>query len=388
MKRRKKPESLLVDPKELDTKTEIKPNINDNEIDVSDKYRIKSGKVRIDFESEGKFSLPESLWFEDYDVEDINDIVLAKEDEILETLIAILNKYVEASDGEKVDVGDSLIEEFFEILIGMKIAFNTYKHQHKWICRCQKDVPDEQKKASTFEIDLTTIQYRSISEVEKDLKEYMKSEFERMSDEAFKNYLSNRYEEEVSYTREEEVENIKVMDSIIVPLGENVYKFRFTRIRDLAEGYKIAAKEFDGQIRKIEQKYRFTGSDNEEAIENKKQALDKVNQEKAKKAIIYSQALSLISENGVEIKTAEEKINIFRKMKRFGFINLSSFLERIKFGVQDERDFVCDLCRTTVRGYLQRRFNPLELLPLDESQQHVTRGELQSNTGPNVYFGV
>lgn len=385
-------QSLLVPPSELErlkkqTKinTPNKKKEDRNSINY-EKFKLRSGKVAINFESNGRFSIPDSAYFGDYSVQDTNDLVLSREDEIFDTLIAILDK---VKNDDSWSLKDATLEELLEIVIGMKIQFNTNSHTLRWFCSCQDKLPEEQRKLSEMEIDLSTIKYISIEECEQEIKNHFRELFEQATDEQFSSYLLRKYGEdalELSNTREAEVESIQVKEPLVIRDAENVYELRLPRVEDLSKGLRFANKKWNWQIRKL----RNTRVDekNEEALIRREFEIEKLEAEKQKDASLATRALSLLKYNGEEIISDDVKYKIFSEMSRSTMIKLSTISDRLRFGVQDERDIECNLCHKVEQRLLQRVVTPLEFVPFDSNTRISSKRKLPVDSGLDIYFGT
>ena len=88
---------------------------SDSGLDVG-KYHNRGGQLRINFESSGRFSTPQTLFLNDYTGDDISNISMCRPDDLLETLIEIINGCIVNSEAKSQDM---TLEEFFETLVGM-----------------------------------------------------------------------------------------------------------------------------------------------------------------------------------------------------------------------------------------------------------------------------
>ncbi len=97
----------------------------------------------------------------------------------------------------------------------------------------------------------------------------------------------------------------------------------------------------------------------------------------------YFILLTLIKMDDKELSD-NEKIEIYSGLSRAILMRLTNFVDDIKFGIQDERDFQCSFCGKVDRRLLQQNLSPFELLPFDST----TKGEHKKSTGLDIYFGV
>ena len=110
----------------------------------------------VQFESGGRFSAPETEWFEDYTSKNVTQLVMSRDDDLLDNICSVLDQ---AKEDKSYKAEDMLLEEFFEALVAIKKVYNGNTHTHRWLCQCQKLVPDEQKKMSGQDIDLSNIKF-------------------------------------------------------------------------------------------------------------------------------------------------------------------------------------------------------------------------------------
>lgn len=360
-------------------------------------FRNKGGGlVRVDFEAGGRFSIPESLHASYYTLEHITNISLSRPDDTLEVLINTVQKLIQEPG---VQIGQALVEEFMELIIGIKRGYSdSDAHTHKWLCQCQMEIAPSKRKLSEAVIDLGSIKMIPIEKADEMFRqEYVKPVFDIMTDEQFDTYLKqrygNRYEEFAGSTRSLEIESIRIGDVIKLPDDHgNLYEFRFSRIGDLVEAYKLAVKEYGGKLRiaKADTLSNAEGKSREvlEGFEaEKERELERLEMERGQRAILYSKALSLCKMNGREL-SVPERLRFFSQMDWKASERFSGFHEAVKFGIHDEREFTCNLCRRTERGLLQQRFNPVEFIPESDSKKPGANGRVQRPTGSLVFFGA
>ena len=368
-----------------DTEEIVIPKKEESEND-NIKFFKRGSRVQIAFETLGRFSIPERMWFSDYNVDHVNDLTLANEDNLLETIVAILEE-IKNEDCE-VSIGECTLEEFMEIMIGIKQQFNNPLHDHKWICDCQRGKDDSEVQVNDLKLDLRSLQFRSIEEADEVLRESSLEQFKEMTDETFEEYLKRKYKEDYSgnisdYDRIKEVNSLRIEEPISQNIDGHIYKFRFTRIKDLIKAKTITERQFAGQIKMIQNK-KIHGVDIESLKIQKQKELDVINKKKAKETLIATRALSLIEYDGKVLINDDEKISLYRNIPRESLFEYIEFVEKISFGIQDEREFVCPLCGKTDKRWLQRKLDPLEFIPIESSSSNKPQGFKRTN----IFVGI
>lgn len=352
-----------------------------------DKFVNTAGKVRINFETLGRFDIPKTLHFDDYSGAHVVDISMSNEENFVETLLTIMQDLMQEND--KYNIGDMLPQEFLEAMVGVKIKFNTPNHDHKWLCDCQMN--ETNKDPHSMMIDLRKLNYVSILESDNKLKEYFKPYFENITDERFQNYLELKYgdEEEVinfqDYDKNEELDKIKLEEPITQIVGEqkDIYKFRFTRMKDIITAQKIVDKKYAVDIKKIEMKKTHGVKKIELDLEKDKE-MQRIQTKKVKDLINIVKALTLIKVNNEELTDNNRKIELYKAIKRKELLEFTNFLDYINFGIQDKRTFECDLCGKSEGRLLQREFDPYEFIPLDTSADESIR----EHSRGTIFLGI
>jgi len=375
-------ENLILNPDVVEKRRKEKNNLNLPS--ETSKFFNKGGKVTINYESKGRFSIPETLYFNDFTVEDINNLATSKQEDILENIVTILNNCVVSTEPIKIE--DMTLEEFLETLIGIKQQFNSPIHIHRWMCNCQLKEEESERKLCETEIDLSSLKYFSIEEADKKIQEYLTPIFESMTQEEWINFLKNKYpNQEVNYStysKEEEIQKIKIKEPIIYYWENTKFEFRLTRVGDLIKGINIAYKQYYPQIKQIQNK-----KDNSIPLYElkiwKEKEIEKLRTEQMSKASLYARAMSLLKVNDKPLPDME-KIEYFKKMPRQALLDLISFFDKIVFGINDEREMTCNFCGNTERRYLRQDINPIDLLPLDFN----TSRKLSKHSRLNIYFGA
>lgn len=351
-----------------------------------DKFFKRAGKAKISLESMGRFSLPEVIYFKDYSIDNINDLTLATEDNLLETIVAILNEI--KNEDCPVGIEEATLEEFFEIMIGIKQVFNTNKHVHRWLCDCQSGKSQEELQINDVNISLKDIHYKSIVSADVLLREDLKTLLEPMSETDYKQWLIMGFGDQFSgdvleYPKDKVIESIEVKEPITQYIDGKVYKFRFSRIRDLLTAKSLVEKQFATQIKLINSR-KLHGVNAEELKTQKEEELKGINKKKTKEVLIATRALALLEYDGKEIVDDYEKIAIYRKIDRDSLFNYIEFLDRLKFGIQDEREFTCPICGKINKRLLQREFDPLEFIPVESASTNRST-ELKTT---NIFIGL
>ena len=388
------PETIVNKPIRRTTKIQFE---NESEEPVTEIQSYKNNydnygsTVKIDLESNGRFGNPKTIVLKDYTARHINDLVTTKEDDLLETLMSILNECVVSP--EKFDIGDLTNEEFYEVILGMKVAFDTPILKHKWIHEedsCQGKKQDDEKEISESIINLREITSLPIEESDEKIKIFYKEKFDSMTEQEFKEYIIIKYGEEKSITKEEELNNIKIQEPFLIKGYETDYEFKLIRMKDLLMAYKMASKEINHKIRVVQNKTIRRGDDEDRIKSEKENDVEKLKREKARKVLEYAQAMSLsyVRRNGkrIQLKTIEEKINEYNTMPRNVLLNYLQAIDTIKYGVDSEIHLNCNLCDGIERGYLQRLISPFLLLPLYQTERNTTTRDVRHDSRLNFYF--
>ena len=383
--------NILINPKDVQNrqvresrKTDVSDENNNNK---EIKYIKKGNLVEINFESEGRFSLPETMHFEDFDVSDVQELSVVDTDDIVESLISILDKNKDTE--YKVSVGDATPAEFMEILLGIRIKFNTKKITHYWVCDCQQGKHPDDQIVNETKINLATLKFRSIPEADKEFREKFKADFSEISKEEFIEYLKERYannplENYETWSIKDELDSIQIKEPIVYRsrLTEKIYKFNVLRMKNIIQAQKIVDKEYRPKLKEIQNK-QDASMPLAELKAWKEEQRKKIEEQKTKDLITYSQALTMTSMNDQNLSD-KDKVKEYVLLKRSEYFDLNEYLSDIAYGVHDERELSCHQCMETKRRLLQREINPLEILPLDTSTDNEQRGSRK----PNIYFGV
>ena len=77
---------------------------------------------------------------------------------------------------------------------------------------------------------------------------------------------------------------------------------------------------------------------------NEEAELEKLEMDKAKETLLYAQASTLVEHDGKTLTNINDKLEIYKKIKRSSLLEFTHFLEQIVFGISDEKELVCPSC--------------------------------------------
>lgn len=372
-------ENVILSPEEVTTlrkKREASPQVDM----TRNKFENHAGMVKLNYESKGRFSIPETVYFKDFTTEHINNFTLSSMEDLTEQIAIALDDM--KNPESNANIGEMTLEEFLETLVAVKLNFNTKNHVHRWVCDCQKEEKDQKVNETT--IDLTTLQYKSIEEVDESLKKDYKAYFNTLSEEQFTEYKVMKYGEDKVWTKEDELASFEFKEPIYFKAPSNdVYGFRLIRLKDIINAGKLAKKKWAGKINQIERKQNPHGMPLAEAKFQKEQEIETLKKQEAKDALLFAKALTLVEMNGKPITTFEEQVNIYKNFPREAFFEFNDFLEKIDFGIVDKREYSCPICGKTEERLLQQDSSPIALLPIESSDTRASR----KHATANIYFG-
>lgn len=387
-------DSLLINPEELKVKRiqRIVDN-EENEKQAFEKTKSefgkiynKGGQVAINFETQGRFDMPSILYFKDFTIAHVNDLTLSREEDILENIVVILQQL--KNEDANVNIEDMLPEEFLEVLVGLKMEFNNPNHKHFWLCECQSGLDKELQKINETNIDLRELKYKSISELDIEIKEFFRTTFCSMSSEDFNNFMQKKYNKNDIFQKtnesiEEELKSIKIKEPInLIDEVGNIYSFKFLRIKDILNAQKLAENKYANKFHIIKNKKHDLSNISNSKIQKEKE-IEQLKYQQAKDIVLFSRAFTLVKYNDKEL-TTDESLKYYKAAPRSILLRLSNFLDKLNFGICDERSLVCPHCGETSRRLLRQEFDPYELLPLDTNSDR----ESGKSTKLNVYFTI
>lgn len=371
-----------------------KPVVQTNQQKQSEaKYINKGQTVKVSLESAGRFGNPKEVWFKDYTTKHINDLVTVNENDLLETVIAILQECVVEPKDFQMD--NCTNEDLFEIMMAMKISFDAPVLKYRWYHKCQDDKPTEkEKQVSEYLIDLTQADYKPIEVLDEELRLFYKEMFSNLPKDQVQNYLENKYGLETNKTIEDAIKDVKIQDPFYIPsVNDEILIFEYIKIKHMIEASRLANLEFNDKIRYAQsRKYKASSIQESESI--KQGEIERIKKLKARAIIGYAQALCLIGvknkTTGIETKIegSQNKIEKYTNLPKnvmFGFINA---LEKIKFGVTYDVEIECDLCQedNKERRLLQRDISFIELLPIGDYTTDSTTRKSPQFAKPMFYF--
>lgn len=351
-----------------------------------------SATVKVDYESEGRLKQPNYIYFNDYSIEDISSITIAREEDLLDNLVAALNK-MKTSDCE-FPIEDLSSENLLDTLIALKQQFVGDEHIHHWVCECQHQRESSEQIVNEKILKLSEFNYRGISEADEKMREAFRERFDDMTDEQWKEYLLGRYKDNPvdlsTYTKEEELKTIKINDTINIHHDGHVYTFRTYNVtRDLLKAKKYALDKWNPKIKAIQNR-REANVPLAELKDRKEQEIEKLRIEQAQAILLYNKALMLEKFDHHAIPDIE-KLGLYRKLPRFIQNQLEDILDNIEYGLYDEVEFDCPLCGTSNKRLLQHEINPIEFLPYRDSNRVKnvsTTGNNRKSAGFNIYIGL
>lgn len=364
---------------------------NDEEGSTADSYYKKesgnlrainnAGKAKIEFETMGRFNIPATMYFSGYTVDHIDNFAVVDEDNIFETLVAIVN---ELNSDKNIRVEDMLIEEFFETLISIKAQFNTISHVHRWVCDCQESKSDKERIINETLINLAELKYTSIEQADEKFKKIGGEGLRNKS--VFENYIKVKYGEEADideFDVEDEISKLKIAEPFSIGYNGSTYKFKFMRVGDLISSNRYIYKKYMPKIKAIKNKV-LHGVKADELRIIKEEELKEINKQKAKEFLRAIKASSLCEINGERLEELEEKMEAYKDIPVDVSISMSEFLEEIRFGIDDEHTYECPICGYSEQRSLQREFNFIEFIPTKSDSANG----LRSITRGSIFMGV
>lgn len=356
---------------------------------IDKKIESFPGTAKVEYESMGRFTTPAVIYFKDYSTEDVTDIVMTQPENIVETLVPILNKMKVGSDVNDFDVSSMTVEDFIETLISLKAQFNTVHHKHPYMCECQYMLPEADQKVQEGDVNLLELKYRSIAEVEELYKEETKKSLEELSDKEWITYRKQVAKEEgveaESITKESIIDKIEIKEPFTIYSGEHKIVFRFTRIADVIKAQKFLDKEYAPQIKKIQNRVEH-GVPGDVLKAKKEDELKEIQKQKTKKLITYIKAYSILLLDD-RVLLDNEKIELIRNRDIFPrhiTQDMDSFLDQLKHGVYQEIEFTCPSCGRANKESLHQSFSVTELLPINSKSERDNR----QHTRLNIRFGA
>ena len=388
-------ESPILRPEEVArrrSETTAKKIEEQKQQEIKQELQNTAGLVKINYESMGRFGTPEILYFDDFVGRHVNDIELSTQDNLLENLITILNEL--KKNEESFDVKDMTSEDLLETLIAIKQQFEGDAHIHYWICDCQMEKSDKDRIINEYQLRLSELQFKSMLDVDKDMKEYMSEVFASMSDEQFKQYLIQKYKKNPLddidlHTREKEVESIIVKEPFNILSGQDVYSIRYPRVDDIIKAKKYTEKIYNPKIKTIQNR-REANVPLHELKAKKDLEIETLKEEQAKTLVLFAKAMMLQTKNDIPLSD-NDKMEEFKNMKRQTTRNIENLFDILKFGLSTELELICPICGQTEKRLLRDAIDPRQLLPLNYKQSDTGDASKRNSgvdTGFNFYFGV
>jgi hypothetical protein len=388
-------ESPILRPEEVArrrSETTAKKIEEQKQQEIKQELQNTAGLVKINYESMGRFGTPETLYFDDFVGRHVNDIELSTQDNLLENLVTILNEL--KKNEESFDVKDMTSEDLLETLIAIKQQFEGDAHIHYWICDCQMEKSDKDRIINEYQLRLSELQFKSMLDVDKEMKEYMTEVFASMSDEQFKQYLIQKYKKNPlddidMHTREKEVESIIVKEPFNILSGQDVYSIRYPRVDDIIKAKKYTEKIYNPKIKTIQNR-REANVPLHELKAKKDLEIETLKEEQAKTLVLFAKAMMLQNKNDIPLSDTD-KIEEFKNMKRQTTRNIENLFDILKFGLSTELELICPICGQSEKRLLRDSIDPRQLLPLNYKQSDTgdaSKRNVGVNTGFNFYFGV
>lgn len=385
----------IINPQEVQRRRQasIQEDIQQQQYQEELQAKNYANSVRIDYESMGRFSTPPTLYFKDYTNKHINDMTLTNNDDLFEVLLTVLQELKQNEPDFKIE--DMTAEDFIETLFAIKIKFEGQHHLHRWICKCQYDVDSKDQIVNEHTLDLMELQYKSIEQVEEEIKKELQEVLSSLSPIEFKNYLITKYKNNPiddidNYTVAMEIEKTKIGEPFNIISGEDVYTFRYPRIKDILKAKRYTDKIYNPKLKNLDNRKEH-GVPLTELKEKKQKERDKLKEEQAKHLILYAKSMMLISKNYMELTDEQKFIEFKDNMTRATSKAIDDIFSKLRFGLNTELELTCPICGTVDKRLLHRELDPRELIPVqysDSESGDITHRKSGINTGNIFYFGI
>jgi len=388
-------EPLILKPEEVArrrSQTLEKKNL-EADMEKEDEFQNTAGFVKIDYESQGRFATPPTLYFDDFNGKHINDIELSTQDNLLENLVVILNDL--KRNEPDFNIKDMTAEDILETLIAIKQQYEGNTHIHYWICQCQSEKSDKDRVVNEYIIELSDLTFKSMDQVDEEMRAYMASRFAEMSDDEFKQFLIRKYKnnplDDIDlHTREMEVSTIKVKEPFTILADGALYTIRYPRLEDVLKAKKFSDKLYGSKIKNIQNR-REANVPLHELKQKKEDEINALKEAQGKDLVLYAKSMMLITKNNVVLSDDQKYEEFKNGIKRKTMRNIEDLFENIEFGLNSEAELVCPLCGESDKRLLRDVIDPRQLLPLNYRKQHtgdVTERKPKFNSGLDIYFGI
>jgi len=363
-------------------KPPIKTNIHNDSLNVSIK-NPSDMTLRILYATKGRFSIPDTIRWRDYNVKEITNLSMVNEDTFLDVLVDVLNEM----NYENVNVDDMILWELYQTLIELKKNFISTNHTHYWFCTCQND--KENKQPSQYDIDLDIVKYKYIEEYDEEIRKEWKHTLEYLTEEEKKEILNGKSEEEF-------INQLSLKEPMKFNF-ENGIKIvaNFVRVKDLKEAILESLKRYKPKIASIEsQMYKYSKSGNvNKLLELKKQKED-LDKERSLFVMLYSRAKSII-----DVKLPDEdfnyseldidkKIEILEMIPRNILFYVGNYIDGITFFQDIEVEVECNQCGKKNTKKFPADFTLLEFLPYSRDEDIPPENRPKIHRNVKVLFGV
>jgi hypothetical protein len=367
-------EMKIINPEDL-PKRRVPVDSNSKENGVESVPIDERFNFKLEYCTLGRFSAPKEVNWRDYSFEHVTTLTTSNQDEILNTLLTILNKM---HNHPTFDINECTPDELIETLVNLKFKYRGGLHEHRWLCECQYGIDEDNQQVNTSEIDLSKVNFDSIEEADKNLRKIFKSYFEESNDN-FEQYLTHKYpnkkEDELKKINiEQALNDIFVKEPFKIIHNNHTYTFRFPRMKDLVMGEKEARAKYKREISKVQNKKIDPNKDIRSQKEAKKGALEVIKRKIGKDALIYSRAFCMTTKNDQPISN-EEKYNDWKEFPPSVANEVTNFINA-PFGLNAEYDLFCPHCEKTFRRSLRQEPTLVwELLPLDDTSGKSESGQ-------------
>lgn len=290
--------------------------------------------IKIPLSTGGRFDFPDIVYFKPYTTEDLTDLNASRPEDILETLIFILNKNKIPSITAQCE--NLLLEELLDIEAALYGTVFDPLVEYPVTCdedSCSNDKPFYHK------LNINTLDKLSIENVEDNIRESYRELFETDQD-AFKDYLNRKYKGE-SKTIDEAISDIVIKEPLnIIMHDNNVIQIKFVRVGELARATKEAYKKYQYDLRKVNNK-KYKQLSDEDAKIQKEIDFENIQISMFKEIAAGANASSLVAINGKPFESYIEKVEYYKNMPPKYGERFKENSERVKFGINHTFEAKC-----------------------------------------------